>query len=94
MSTWDSGSQTTSCLLGSVPRGLGKFTSAITYGCHWKAERAPRTTSVVSQGVGMHWESPKGLVNRLQSRPCGWAWPHSLFLMSLRNAGSLASRTH
>lgn len=32
------------------------------HGCHWKAERAPRTTSVVSQGVGMHWECPKGLV--------------------------------
>lgn len=63
------------------------------HGCHWKAEWAPRTTSVVSQGVGMHWESPTGLVNRLQSRPHEWAWP-SVFLMSLRDAGLLASRTH
>lgn len=48
------------------------------HGCHWKAERAPRTTSVVSQGVGMHWESPNGLVNRLRSRPRGWTWPSGL----------------
>lgn len=63
------------------------------HGCHWKAERAPRTTSVVSQGVGMRWESPNGLVNRLRSRPRGWAWP-SVSLMSLRDAGLLVSRTY
>lgn len=75
--------------LSVVPHHLSLCQSRVTV--HRKTDRAPGDGWVVCLGAhlfGIHWESTKAFVNRLPSRPCGWAW-RSGFLMSLRDAGCL-----